>query len=37
VRCDPPQNTTAYQLDTTLAGIDNFALPVAVLGIVWML
>jgi hypothetical protein len=34
---DPPQNTTIYQLGDPLAGIDNFALPVAVIGAMWML
>lgn len=34
---DPPQNTTRYQGGDVLAGIDNLALPIAILAIVWML
>lgn len=33
----PPQNTTRYQLGPALAGIDNLALPIAVIGVVWTL
>lgn len=33
----PPQNTTAYQLGASLPGLDNLALPLAVLTIVWIL
>lgn len=33
----PPLNTTPYQFGSALAGIDNIALPIAVLAAVWML
>jgi len=34
---EPPQNTTAYQLGSALAGIDNLLLPMAVVTAVWLL
>lgn len=32
----PPHNTTMYQFGSAAAGLDNLLLPMAVIGIVWM-
>ena len=34
---DPISNTTPYQFGSTLAGIDNFTLPIVALLVAWML